>query len=188
MATINLGKVITDQQKEVLNKQSYDSVNSKLVITGDENVEGNFTADSIIENMEGYSFRVSDAPNLNISYNYAGIVKTGNKLTIAIAGTLTKLSQSQAGTSYLGVFEMPRAVADKLYPATIGSSSLTNVLSPKSVKLYSSVSAFLDVNGIIQKNTERTVRMTIYDSNVELNTPYYFRIEETFLLSDSLAV
>lgn len=186
MATINLGKVITDQQKAVLDKQSYDSVNSKLQINGDENVNGNFTADSIIENMAGYRFVKGEKENVVITYSYAGAVKNGNKLTFSIAGKFVLTGEVENGFFALGVLYFPQEIGNKLYPTTI--SGQNNVLATKQIALYKSITNFSSMNTLCSKTSNITIAVQAYPYGLDLNTEYNFRYEITFLLSDNLAV
>lgn len=183
MATINLGKVITDAQKAVLDKQSYDSVNAKLVITGDENVTGSLTADEIVENMEGYFFTKDSTMANDFSYTYVGAVKNGNKLTITIFGKLTASKSDYVGQLF-GGFNVPQAVADKLYPFNI--TGATDVLSQFRASLYSSWDTFISADCLIQKY-DKVVTCKLYATNLVIGTEYAIRIEQTFLLSDNLA-
>lgn len=185
MATINLGKVITDQQKAVLDKQSYDSENSKLVITGDEYVNGDFTADSIIENMGTGIYRYAPFPDnvsKGIDVSYASVVKNGKKLTYCVAGTLTR----NENTSYnvnICYLTFPSDVGEKLIPNSL------NVLANLSVNFYANVNESKQLNIVVDKESDTSLIVGIRNTEkLTTGTPYSFRIEFTFLLSDNLAV
>lgn len=170
MATINLGKVITNEQKAVLDKQSYDSVNDTLDVNAD------LTANSIVENMEGYSFTKDELETID----YVGVCKNGNKLTLAIAGTMT-LTEATTRVD-IGYFTIPNNVGMKLYP--IGN---TIFLSYKEVPFYSSYNTNIKVNTNTVKNSNAKISVATYPNDLVLNTTYSFRYEITFLLSDNLA-
>lgn len=184
MATINLGKVITDAQKEVLDRQSYDSVNSKLVISGDENVNGNLTANSIVENMSGYSFLDTSSPAVTLTY--AGVVKNGNKLTIAIAG---KINSSTTLTNVnIGSFGIPKEIRSKIYTTTIGE--ISNIVSTQTTPLTKTGYTTIDkAVGLFSSYGGARLEAIIYSlQDLSVDTDYFFRYENTILLSENLAV
>lgn len=154
------------------------------IFNGNVNISGNLTADSIIENMSGYSFAKYGT---NFTAIYAGIVKNGNKLTFVLFGSYTK----EVGTNFetIASFSVPHAVYNKLFPYTIGG--LTTALESKklSVSLNSSRDTQVDVTLEITKNQyldEMDITLLSLP-NMTDNATYLVRIEQTFLLSENLA-
>ena len=142
-------------------------------------------ADEIIENMSGYSVAFETFPaDLEIEPVYSGIVKNGNKLTVVTAFNITRKGDIVNGLAW--EFVIPSAISSKLYPTRIGSYdylSVNNVdawasdTSSKSLQIYSTKSG----SGNIHYGTNGTPI-----SALTLNTKYYVRIENTFLLSENL--
>lgn len=182
---LDLGKVYAGgAELEVLEKLGYDATNNKLTTTTDLSVGGDFTANSIVENMTGYSFTKGEKENVIHNYYYAGIVKTGNKLTMSIAGTFKLTGSVSAGFFSLGIFRFPTSIGNKLYPITLGT--LDNVLAVKQISLYTGVQTFTNANTLCQKTTNNSVNIVCYSSGIPLDTEYSYRYEITFLLSDNL--
>lgn len=110
MATINLGKVITDQQKAVLDKQSYDSVNDTL----------NFACPIKIENKE--INQVDDYTNLlyvasgtaNEGFSYLKLYYQNKKLHFIIEGNFTT---NEDGSLAFGVNSqnLPINIKEKIF-------------------------------------------------------------------------
>ncbi|MBO7713217.1 MAG: hypothetical protein J6S85_06575 [Methanobrevibacter sp.] len=155
------------------------------------NFTGAITSPSIIEDMAGYSFvKGSPSQMSNMTYNYAGIVKNGNKLTYAIALTATVGDSNIAGNTPLnfGRFNIPSAILAKLFPYTQGG--LENVLEDRIVNLRKSDTT----TGIVEAlafaiKGDAGITAYIYPRDTLLaSTSYNVRIEVTFLLSDNLAV
>lgn len=155
------------------------------IFNGNVNISGNFTANSIIENMNGYSFEInSQAINKGFSAVYASIVKNGNKLTAVFFGNFT-LNASTDASPTLCYFRMPTSVANKLIPYS-GS-----VLMYKRIDFYKNlVGTPIPTNCVIAKTTEND-GFYIYFRNLTTsitdNDSYNFRIEVTFLLSENMA-
>ena len=156
------------------------------IFAGNVNVAGNFTANSIIENMDGYAF----VPNYNDEAwtpIYVGCVKTGNKLTFVVFGSVT-IPSAKAVLADLGYFIIPSAVASKLFPYNVGLE--TDVLDQKIIKMNNSADTPYNTEGINCIVNFRKGGLAVYVriySNLSNAGTYYFRAEETFLLSDSLA-
>lgn len=138
---------------------------------------GAITAPSIIEIMSGYTF--TRGTNANINYSYVGASKTGNKLTLVIAGTYTRRSGDESNL-VIGNFVVPQAIANKLYPNTLGA------LANMNISLFNSTTSQKALPARMSKS-DTSLFATIY-SVYELtnDTTYEFRFEVTFLLSDSL--
>ena len=162
-----------------------DGTNTDLgaIFSGNVNIAGNFTADSIIENMSGYSATVPPNTNWTQEKIYIGVCKNGNKLTLVVAMNLTK----NAGASIhpnLAQITIPSAVGEKLYPSQVGIYSF---LDNKKLQCWSAHYSCIDALGYIEKTSNTLLKMNLEDvSNFVEGTKYYVRYEATFLLSDSL--
>ena len=155
-----------------------------LDVTGDI-AATNITGDSIIENMTGYSFNASSFEEIN--YIYAGACKNGNKITFVLFGTYTKKANDPSVNPTLGEFIVPDEVYEKLYPYS--SYNLADIVisyssSPSEDKVM--------LPGSVTKRTGNAVRIVAYKvhesgtGKLVAETPYLFRIEVTFLLSENL--
>lgn len=144
----------------------------------DVTASGNITAPSIIETMSGYSFtKVTSYAGL--VYSYAGVVKNGNKITFAVAGTYTRASADGSNLA-LGTFVVPSAIADKLYPNSLGA--LANI----GLNFFSSTTEYSTIPARMSKSTTN-LQITMYGASALTNeATYEFRFEVTFLLSDTL--
>lgn len=162
------------------------------IFNGNVNIGGNLTANSIIENMTGYSFtHPNNSSEVDLSLDYAGVVKNGNKITFAIAGSFTLTANPEL--IYFGTFKMPAVVWNKLYTHQLGP--LSNALAEINVCCGSHLSSFATLPIVVFKQGDqyspqisirRNAPMT--NTNIVANVTYNFRIEVTFLLSDNLAL
>ena len=154
------------------------------LFNGNVNIDGNFTANSIIENMSGYSI---SNKNAKATFNYAGVVKNGNKLTIALFLSIQLEEDLGVNLPFtICHINLPLSVANKLTTTTIeGVQNIVN--NQKQVVNYA-------LNGMQEANliTYRYGQTLILNLS-PLSTPmlasrsYLTRIEMTFLLSDNLA-
>lgn len=151
------------------------------IFSGNVNIAGNFTADSIIENMTGYSF--DPAVPDNVTLNYAGVSKTGNEITFAISGSVkTTEITYPTSTINIGGFTIPQSIGEKLIPNLSG-----NRIGPRPLFLGTSYYQGMEQLSVLQKWSNTVVHAYI---SIKENLPagtYYFRYEETFLLSENLA-
>ena len=155
------------------------------IFNGNVNISGNFTADSIIENMSGYSFYFSQTANWDYEPIYAGVVKNGNKLTMVVACYLTKREGALNYSINLGYFVVPSAVGARLFPAQIGAYSFLDV---KKLTAFQTQTVAVDILAYLSKSSETTLSATIaMATNMVQDTKYYVRYEITMLLSDNLA-
>lgn len=153
------------------------------------NVEGKLTADEIVENMEGYSYtRPTGASTFNI--DYAGAVKNGNKLTLAVSLIFIPAATLPAGANLpCGTFYVPSEIASKL----IGSKAygINNVLAFNFLSIPQVESqSYINGNLVAVKvgQSGNGVELRIYSGGqVVAGTSYKMRAEITFLLSESLA-
>lgn len=183
----NLGAVsnfsIDASQHLLVHYQDGTSQDLGAIFQGNVNITGNFTADSIIENMSGYSF-TKRTEDLTWEAIYAGCVKNGNKLTFVVFGKITAPNATWGRLCY---FSIPSIVASKLYPYTIGGA---NVLDNRKLDftLSSSRNTIVEGKYLIEKVGYGGVYFQLENlDNLTQGEEYYFRIEQTFLLSDNLA-
>ena len=174
---------INASQHLIVNYDDGTSQDLGAIFSGNVNVDGNFTANSIVENMDsGYSFIPnSKAQENGFVFSYAGIVKNGNKLTLAIAGTFTRNENTPYNTT-VGGFIIPTEVYNKLF-----TNSLNN-LGNKAILLFSSAIDYVEIPTASVKGSNNIVIDFYKSGNIPVvNKTYAFRYEETFLLSDNLA-
>ena len=138
------------------------------------------SADSIIENMSGYSFSLPEDSLWTKTIAYAGAVKNGNKLTLVVSGTLTKTSASASDYPGLGNFTLPPEIATKLFPIT-GS-----FIDFRIIDMFVSLGDSATVRVWTEKNNN-VLSMSGYTANLEVDKTYSYRYELTFLLGDNLA-
>ena len=147
------------------------------ISVGSLDADGLVTGAEIIEKMTGYSYSNS---NPNFSPAYAGVVKNGNKVTLVIAGTLTPPTISTL--YYLGAFQIPAELYDKIYPIT------GDDVAYPTIELTISYASKVTGYGSIEKTNDNKLRCGVYvPSAATANQAYYLRVEVTFLLSENLA-
>lgn len=156
------------------------------IFNGNVNIAGNLTADSIIENMSGYSARVMTTQYGNDIQNiYTGAVKNGNKLTFVFFFQYTKRAGHSAGEIYnVGT---PWDVGAKLYPSTIGSAD--NVLDLKKVSAVAVDDRYVTYDVIVdfvKISNNSYYAQLLNTSSLTNDKTYLIRYECTFLLSDNL--
>ena len=158
------------------------------IFTGNVNISGTLnataiTGDSIIENMTGYAFALdSNATNYGFVINYAGVVKNGNKITFALAGTLTRNATTPPNVT-LANFTIPNSIGVNLIPNSLNS------LDNKNIALFDSYNSSISIPFRIRKPSNTRIDIDLYGvgTTPTLNTTYEFRYECTFLLSTNLA-
>lgn len=177
---------IDANQHLIVNYQDGTSQDLGAIFNGNVNIAGNLTADSIIENMSGYSASLGSVEDLTIEKVYVGAVKNGNKLTLVGALNLTRTADL-TGSKVILTFAMPNNVRAKLYPTNIGGYSCLSYKRLTAVNNENNTMYNLDV--FLSTAGTSSVQVFIQGasiSNLPLNTSCYLRIEETFLLSDDL--
>lgn len=152
----------------------------------DVTASGNITAPSIIENMSGYSMTAETIGDCTKEEVYGGIVKNGNKLTIAYAFNLTRTAVLASSNNIACQITIPESIGQKLY-VTIGSLTLAR----DSVFANSTTNESNDKTIIfsIFKISDTSLRIMLPTSSLNtlvVNDKYYIRVEATFLLSDNL--
>ena len=158
--------------------QGVEFFNDIKVSSLDSNAAEISTKKPVVEVMNGYSFVNYNLANVTKENVYAGAVKNGNKLTLAL---FLKLTRTASTSDYLvGAFFVPSAIRDKLVPA------VANRLEVKKVFASSSSQSGVDLTSTIVK-MQYAIGFELYGLNsLSLDTEYFVRIETTFLLSDSL--
>lgn len=142
--------------------------------------------DVYTEPMSGYSATKSST-YMPSSSDYIGVVKNGNKLTFAVAGFFTPDSTIlNAGGGTIVTLTIPSSIAALLYPVTLGS---IQALSFGTLDLAADQNTWKAAKYRLQKPSSVRIELVILTGGAGLtaDTPYYFRFEETFLLSDNLA-
>lgn len=176
---------INESQHLIVNYGDGTSQDLGAIFSGNVNVDGNFTANSIIENMNGYSFEALTITNAQIVTTYAGIVKNGNKVTFVCSGTFQRSGDLTGWSCPLGRFHFPQEIGLKLYTTTQGNVS---ALSFGRLTLFKTYTDVIEVPCLTIKNSNYAFTANIYQlSQTNVDTPYLFRFEITFLLSDNLA-
>lgn len=145
------------------------------------------TGDSIIEIMDGYTYTPQTPTTFTLTIAYAGVVKTGNKVTFALALEFTTINTS-SGYQSIGYFDVPNAVGNKIIPTTVFG---TNVVDCKKVGCAESVTSLTDANVLMSKATGNPGKtrfyMGLHHPNIAAGKSVFCRYEVTFLLSDNLA-
>lgn len=172
---------INASQHLIVNYGDGTSQDLGAIFSGNVNIDGNLTANSIIENMSGYRYEKTNVHN-DITPIYVTCVKNGNKLTCVWFMSLTAQNTQYEGAK-LGDIYIPKIVADKLYPFTLGE--FNNALDTKTITLSSAYNQKKDGNLLLRK-WGTAILPVIYVYNLNVGTTYLFRYEITFLLSDSL--
>ena len=157
--------------------------NNKILLDGNTVVDGDFTANEIVEKMTGYSATLLEFSNAySVETIYYGACKNGNKLTLVYAFNITKTAEN-SGYQDIAKITVPDSVYSKLYPSTMGGGL---ALSFKVISaIADDTQTFINIPAELYKSSG-VVLSIASTSNMVLNQKYYFRYEETFLLSDSL--
>lgn len=140
---------------------------------------GLVTGGEIVEKMSGYSFIKSSSQGQYYDLSYVGVCKNGNKITFVVAGKMN--FPNNTDIYGIGNFTIPTEVGAKLYPIT------GNQLAFLSVNAQVNYASRIVVSGIFGKNSNTNIDVRIYAGGLTAETDYYFRIEQTFLLSENLA-
>ena len=180
---------INASQHLIVNYGDGTSQDLGAIFSGNVNVDGNFTANSIIENMDSNSYyfnKLSETSGIERTFNYVGIVKNGNKLTIVISGTLKRTNTSTNSFS-IGDFYIPNIVGSKLFTYTL--SPFDNIVASVGAQCWNgfNISNKKEISILFQKYNDNYLHIIGYSLPLEIDTTYVFRIEQTFLLSDNLA-
>ena len=151
------------------------------IFNGNVNINGNFTANSIIENMSGYAWTKSTSSGAtDYDLSYVGIVKNGNKITFAIAGSITP-TEARVRVD-IGYFSIPTAIGNKIFPINESNDIAFNI-----VGMFSAYNSKVDAYFVPNKSGAGIMSVKTYLSNLSANVKYDFRWEITFLLSNNMA-
>lgn len=134
----------------------------------------------VVEVMTGYYYTAGSS---TVELNYVGTVKNGNKLTIALAGTLnTEETLPASGEYNFGYITIPADIGSKLFPI---SGNILGFIPIAMVRnLYSAPTNSV---GYISKDSATLIKIAISTNTLAVSTSYRFRFEITFLLSENLA-
>ena len=148
-------------------------------------LNGNLTANSIVENMSGYTYYKS---TYDSAWNdvYCGVVKTGNKITFVIFGYIEKSADTPAAAT-LAAITMPSEIGEKLYPYTI--DTVSDLLVQNSILFTDTTDLDSNFEGayLVRKHSNSQLNFSIRGlSQLTNGKTYAFRLECTFLLSDNL--
>lgn len=184
---------IDASQHLIANYNDGSSTDLGAIFTGNINLAGTFnatsiTGDSIIENMSGYSFGGKTSTKATFEYIYAGVVKNGNKLTLALAMNITRTDDFTSGQP-IGSFVVPNSVGNKLFTSLVGSYNLLGMIN---ANISKDGIAIKNVVCQIQKPYANEILITLTSSGnlntqFTINDKYYLRFEATFLLSNNMA-
>ena len=194
--TINSGQIkqisnfsIDASQHLIANYNNGTSTDLGAIFAGNVNIAGNFTANSIIENMSGYGLENAYNPPAEFVRSYAGIVKNGNKLTLVVSGVYTKSSSQSAWVNCFD-FKVPSSISSKIVNDTLDGQSVASIYR---VEFYKTITSTPIVRNLkIVKDYQQiigqfTSSASMVNSDFETDVPYKYRIEVTFLLSENLA-
>ena len=184
-----LDKKSRDFAKNMRDTMLYDQSKNEVQTGTNLYVDGNFTANSIIENMSGYSFDKAQDENATRTYYYAGAVKTGNKITFVIfLDMILKVDANVGGPKIdCGSFNIPASVGNKLYPVSIGSGQALSSMTVLANTNYINTGKIVYASAVKVSPTRINFGFYVPDST-PTNTRLTIRIENTFLLSDNMAV
>ena len=170
-----------------------DGTNQDLgaIFNGNVNISGTLnatkiTGNEIVETMGASYAWEADTPTANYEQEdiYVGCCKNGNKITFVIFTKITNLGNIENNIR-LGQFSIPASVGSKLYTTNIGGYAY---LDFRAVSAISDTESVQQIRAYIQKYSNYTIAFGIKGQNAfTANTPYYVRLEVTFLLSDNLA-
>lgn len=140
--------------------------------------------DEIIENMEGYSFSIDESTGTTKDVLFAGVVKTGNKITFVISIDITKTSASTDMNPLIGKFTIPEEIYNKLIPSRVG---LYDFLDNRVLQAFSSNTSSVNSTAYVDKSPSNVLTFVGGITNFVNDTKYHLRYECTFLLSENLA-
>lgn len=156
------------------------------IFQGNVNISGNLTANSIVENMTGYSFTELDPADLSLETVYAGAVKNGNKVTFVFCMNITATNNISAGNRALCSFDMPLAVGNKLNTTTIGGITVLDISQALLVP-SNDYTAGQVATCYCNKTGPATITLGIRIPAMTAGEKFFVRREITFLLSNNFA-
>lgn len=183
---------INASQHLIVNYGDGTSQDLGTIFQGNVNIDGNLTANSIVENMPSSKYYLGDVSSgSNIALTYVGVCKNGNKITFVVAGTAKRPTGTSWGefTTLKSIeFRIPASVGSKIY--TMGAGGGNTIVAGKKISALYSFNKYATLNTTMTKNTNNiSLTLTIYGTSDDIfdeEKDYGFRYEETFLLSDNL--
>lgn len=160
-------------------------VKDNLAIEGNLDVSGKISGGEIVEDMSGYSFAPITKENLLVETEYAGVVKTGNKITFSWSGKLTRTGTVEDGWAGIAQFNIPESVANKLITHSV--TGLNNSLDDRWLTAFGSQTTYYSLIGHYTKVGTALAVVLFSIGSLPADTPCVLRYEVTFLLSDNLA-
>ena len=184
-----LDKKSRDFAKNMRDTMIYDDMVNEVYIGSNLHANGNFTANSIIENMQGYSFEKKESSNdIEYTYDYASVVKNGNKITFTIFGSIIKKSSYKSNNIHFGTFIIPSEIGAKLFPVSIGGLNTLGISNVNfSTGLGLSAQKILPLSSYKTSNTQIGIYFYSPDE-LSNDIKYTYRFEVTFLWSANMAV
>lgn len=183
---------INGSQHLIVNYNDGTSTDLGAIFSGNITISGNLTVsggvsggaitgDSIIENMSGYAWTKANSSGADdYTLSYVGIVKNGNKITFAIAGSITP--SEARGRVDIGYFSIPTAIGDKIFPINASNDIAFNI-----VGMFSAYNSKVDAYLVPNKSSAGIMLIKSYLDNLSVGVKYDFRWEITFLLSNNMA-
>lgn len=185
---------INESQHLIVNYGDGTSQDLGAIFSGNVNIDGSLnatkvTGNEIVENMSGYSFDKAQDENATRTYYYAGAVKTGNKITFVIfLDMILKVDANASGPKIdCGSFNIPTSVGNKLYPVSIGSGQALSSTAVFANTNYINTGKIVYASAVKVSPTRINFGFYVPDST-PTNTRLTIRIENTFLLSDSMVI
>ena len=178
----------TNEQIKDLSKAELES-NGIVISPSGISIAGSLEAGELLEAMgDGYSYDTGEGSEYyEVDTTYAGIVKTGNKITFVALVEITPLQDITTGMYVnASVFNIPESIGAKLIPYLIG---ITPLLSAGLMPLYYDYAdTFKTHSYMFEKISNTQIKARVYaKATLETGKKYIGRFEQTFLLSDSLA-
>ena len=181
LSSVNIFESYNKSQIDSIVSTLNSAISAKAALAG-ANFTGAITASSIIENMSGYYATKID--DLTWTNKYTGVCKNGNKITFVVFGSYTYNAGDT--TKNIVAFSIPNDVFNKLYPYAM--SGFDDVLASLKIDIFSNLEQSKELYVSIRKTGGQILFAFRNPNNAGLTdqTQYVFRIEQTFLLNNSL--
>lgn len=137
------------------------------------------------EPMSGYSMSLDNPTSLSLNGVYGGIVKNGNKLTIALAINIIR-TETAEGSEPIAVITIPNEIYEKLFTTTIGGYNCLSFDYITGVKANDNLTIPVGLLMLKQDNYLYLFVQGETINDIPTNTNLFIRYERTFLLSDNL--
>lgn len=175
---------INGSQHLIVNYNDDTSQDLGAIFSGNVNIDGNFSANSIIETMTGYSAGSTAA---SVTLSYQNVVKNGNKITFVAVGKYT--AQNVNPTQTMASFIIPSAIGSQFLQGTIAGISAVSVNQTAFVKYANDSSSNVVKNVRFYKvsNTEFSIQLLGANTTFTVNEDYFFRSEITLTLGTNMA-